>query len=604
MRNFLKIFTILILTQLSTWPGETNTSFDKYYQNYCGDSTKQFSSKKAILVCNSAEDPQPVLEGEKSIASILKNLENQNLKKLCDNPDNFKNYDQILVGKDDQNLFTLPANPCSCSLKSNLMRKNFCSISKEDIKNIPEHELYVDLLQKLDAFENYQDSFGKCASSIFGIENLKKHKSLIKKLKNNYDLSMPSMKKLSDLVSALEDAPEDKVDSNCQENYKAEISSFNEGVKNEILDLKSSLGDKIDIIVNNIDIYNCFSVLKQHTPLSLLKTTSFKSIQNTILTNQGLLSDQKHDKENIIEEELEVRRKNYSKVLEESKELTAELDTLTTQLENVKNEKQLNDIYSRIDQIKNKLLSFGKYGYSFKDHSSSIKEAKTKIAGIARSKGYKIANYNNNDDYYSYPKNHSNDFNHSKNNEKISHSKNTTVKDLSSAITASNSQNNKAYTPFYLPKAKVNKTNIVPETQKKINEKREQEKQARAQSVTNNIKKTFSGANSNTKATSSRSPASTGGAPSYKISALESYKIPNEKKEPEVLNDKSFPNIKVVFIDDIKIMKLFKLENSTYKLKEEISKEEFIENFDQFPAMVKEQGRDFFRVFDAKNLSN
>lgn len=604
MKYLLKTLFVSFIYSLTIF-GQDNTTprFEKYYANYCNkEKIKNISKAGAYLAC-SGDEVEPKLNGEKELSAILKKLETQNLVDICRQNDDsiFTGFDEIVLGDKVENLLTLPADRCSCNIRINAIRNKFCTTPKENLLGLPSRHEELELLLKLDKFENYDEAIKECATYIFGKEELQKIQEHIKSIKINFNLSNPSNSKVLAITDLIADSDTNTiVPLTCEDKFKKEHTSFENNIKSNALDLTLIDGTKPFELRKSLEVFNCLtgqqnekenltSVVAQH----VVQRVQQISLDPDLAIEEDDSPEVKNSKYAIQE-----RRNNYKEAVEKTTILSSELNDLTDRLQNVKSEKELNAIYKRISEIKTELKSLGKYGYSYKDHSTKFKDLNKKISSIAKDRGYKIEDYEeSNSNIASSPRNNQKRYS---DDQVLKKFPGTSINSDSSVVSEST---NKPYVPVYAPKKEVKRTNIAPPSRAETEKIRNEERSAKAQAVKNNISSTFASAPSsqNTRSSSSgRSPASVSGGSTN----IKTYEIPNLNKEPEVLNNKDFPKIKVIFVDDKKIMKLFKFEDKSYKLKEEITKEDFIENFESFPESVREQGSDFFKISRAKALSN
>jgi hypothetical protein len=74
------------------------------------------------------------------------------------------------------------------------------------------------------------------------------------------------------------------------------------------------------------------------------------------------------------------------------------------------------------------------------------------------------------------------------------------------------------------------------------------------------------------------------------------YQVENKSYEPQVLNNAEKPATKVVFVEDLKVMRVFKLnDEKVYEIDAEYTEDSFKENYSQFEEEVKLDGEQFFR---------
>lgn len=108
-----------------------------------------------------------------------------------------------------------------------------------------------------------------------------------------------------------------------------------------------------------------------------------------------------------------------------------------------------------------------------------------------------------------------------------------------------------------------------------------------------------SGLASSSPLASSRSPASLSlnsgaGLSSHSRGNLKTYQVENKSLEPKVLKDSYQTPTKVVFVEDLKVMRVFKLEEGVYKIEGEYNSKSFKENLNRFDREVQLDGEQFF----------
>jgi len=108
-------------------------------------------------------------------------------------------------------------------------------------------------------------------------------------------------------------------------------------------------------------------------------------------------------------------------------------------------------------------------------------------------------------------------------------------------------------------------------------------------------------ARSGSSTASARAPASlflNGGigstSGSGSIGNLKTYQVENKTLEPKVLKDSYKTPTKVVFVEDLKVMRVFKLEEGVYKIEGEYNSKSFKENLNRFDREVQLDGEQFF----------
>ncbi|OIQ17141.1 MAG: hypothetical protein BM556_13080 [Bacteriovorax sp. MedPE-SWde] len=80
------------------------------------------------------------------------------------------------------------------------------------------------------------------------------------------------------------------------------------------------------------------------------------------------------------------------------------------------------------------------------------------------------------------------------------------------------------------------------------------------------------------------------------LSQAKTYQVENKSYVNQVLNNEERPKLKVIFVEDLKVMKVFKLnEDKVYEKEGEYSEESFKENYNNFETDVKLDGEQFFR---------
>lgn len=74
------------------------------------------------------------------------------------------------------------------------------------------------------------------------------------------------------------------------------------------------------------------------------------------------------------------------------------------------------------------------------------------------------------------------------------------------------------------------------------------------------------------------------------------YQVESKSYESQVLNNAQRPETKVIFVEDLKVMRVFKLnDDKVYEIDGEYTEDSFKENYEEFESEVKLDGEQFFR---------
>ncbi|EQC45749.1 hypothetical protein M899_1382 [Bacteriovorax sp. BSW11_IV] len=85
--------------------------------------------------------------------------------------------------------------------------------------------------------------------------------------------------------------------------------------------------------------------------------------------------------------------------------------------------------------------------------------------------------------------------------------------------------------------------------------------------------------------------------------SVKNYNVPNRKLENEALYDGQDPEVKAVFLQDEKLMRLFRYKDDKYELEEEFDARKFYANINQFDNKTKELGVVFFKRYAVNDLN-
>lgn len=85
--------------------------------------------------------------------------------------------------------------------------------------------------------------------------------------------------------------------------------------------------------------------------------------------------------------------------------------------------------------------------------------------------------------------------------------------------------------------------------------------------------------------------------------SIKNYNIPSRLEEREALYDGQDPEVKAVFLQDEKLMRLFRYKEDKYELEEEFDARKFYANINQFDNKTKELGVIFFKRYAVNDLN-
>lgn len=594
----LKLVTFFLLS-FSNLLSSAETDYERYKENYCKNGIRNIES--VIISCHNF-DPTPKVVAEDEISEILEFTVKQDFKKFCRDTDNFKEKIKGYVGKND--IIPFPPNKCACELpRSKKARAEFCSTDQQQKKeNLDlQYKSYI-MLSKLDKLKSFESELCEAPIEEVSLASCKtnKAKQTLNYIEKNFELPPVLKAKFNQLINntSITSCQSEGLTNFCTEmSQSADTFSKTKTITDYIG--KFDFKNDSSLEIRNLEIYSCLN----YNDTREIKTTSNKMVDILYRTNQTVVITEPpsepaqvkemEEKYNIkIEEDdtsfiinrkiaIANHKKQYEIDLKRTTEISGALNNLVDQLGKTTDPSKRKQIFTQIHNYKKELRTLSNT-VPQKSNIAAIQDIEKKYPEEVKRYYAETEATNNNWTRATDVK---------QDNFKIPTSKLSNI---------DHSKMKKEYIPFYNKETNAKRTNIVPALPK-TTEEIQGEQENRKMAKKNNIAQTFS---SGATSIASRSPASARERSSTSVSApsLKSYNIPNKEKEPEVLQNTERPRIKVVFIDDQKVMKLFKLQDKVYELQEEINKEDFIENFDNFPELVKEQGRSFFNIFDSKNL--
>lgn len=659
----MKIFnktTILLITTLSIY-GESK--YEVFKENFCGDNIYQLKGN-VLLTCDKTEY-QDILSNKKELEKINFANNAMLIEKFCKETVNGSDEEKVKEYRKniDINSLPFPVDSCICNIRTKKANKAFCEVSPQDkieYESRAKELKILSQLRSLDLTENLKqcpdfkpNDLGYDTKSENPSANVL---SILDKLKSKYQIDDKyEDKKLFDnlniISSKFNNAKEVASHQEIKTNSDAESCSNYFFVLHSIANLENEKFnnptpiDRLLVDFGNLDnvsnydkVQMCLSEKTEIVSSIKMLDVTAQSLQVRAVRSIASVPEPAETPELPGYEEIKERHEKYQKAQNEAEILNREVEKLSRQIDTA-SEEDLIKINQRVGEIKTRLKGLEKYGYSYMGDDDKIQDIQKNIYDTATSKKYS----NVKSDYkprqvYTYSPGSS-----KTSNQKIT-SGNYKYKS-SSSKSANTSNFKKEYDPnlkptSFLPPSSGSKEAEVKDLQEQrafqvansLNELFPNNK--RPKDRTQNINKNSgpkengqsssfasnnqpmgenSKSNSSNARSSSRAPASVGAgsfsgsssgssAASSTSPSLESYEVPTEKDVNNVLENKRLPNIKIVFVEDIKILKLFKFDKDTYKLKEELSKEEFIENYDSLPSEVKEQGKSFFNIKSASDL--
>lgn len=321
---------------------------------------------------------------------------------------------------------------------------------------------------------------------------------------------------------------------------------------------------------------------------------------------QYTLSSQEHNKIEVTNNMENV--KEATEIIEEAKELI-EKGSLSSE-----DKKKIKDIETRLEKMYD--ISFD----LFKDNKSAItqkikasaykqeiKRRQAELASLkdeikksntftfsdkarANKKIKQLSRIPSQDDYYS-------------NSSKTTYSPNFETSPTSSA------QEKFAFPSFDNTNDHVNvaakANNSSPEEDIKNNEETNRRNSASTgNNVNNSVANTNNGSSSKGTLNSSGSVTSPALISLDNYNSIKNYNVPTKKQEKEALYDGQEPEVKAVFLQEEKLMRLFRHKEDRYELEEEFDARKFYANINQFDLKTKELGVIFFKRYAVSDLDS
>ncbi|EQC47353.1 hypothetical protein [Bacteriovorax sp. Seq25_V] len=587
-----------------------NEDYKRYKDYYCKTGIRKIEN---VIISCTQFNPNPTVKTESDLDDIINYTVKQSFTDFCRQNKNV----EIKGFESEKDLVPFPLNNCICKLpKSKRAKDPFCK-NEDENKNKLQYKAITILpeIESLGSLELETCPPEKSKKEIVSLSQCKDDESkktlnyLLKGLLISEGINAVVSNTIETLLKEdnISTCQTETIDSLCD---KLSIPENEYSINYEDIRVFNSSLINDEINIDNILIYSCLAGVDIYSettneiiPEIQQLVKEYQQEDKPELENKYGIRIDEDDSLFIINRKIAIaeHKKQYERDVIRTTEITTELNSLIDQLSKTQNPVQRKQIFTKLHQLKKELRKVART-VPQKDNISSIKDIESKYPDEAQQ-------------YYAEIKN-----DHRKNSTSSNWSQAKDYKPTPSTFKAKNNNSvnkansNKQYTPFYTKTEKAVRTNIVPaapKSKEEIAKDKREDAQRKKESISNTFSDALPSAASRS-ATTTRSPASlpnsgksnsSSGVGSISAPSLKSYNIPSKEKEPEVINNSDKPKIKVVFIADQKVMKLFKLENKGYELKEEITKEDFVENFESFPKLVKEQGRDFFNIFDSRKLN-